>query len=247
MQFSFRQIADHQSEGKFHIAKSTKYRTTQITTRGPFIARVYRHLLAAVLIVVVLEILMFQSGLAQPISEKMLKIPWLLILAGLNLIGWLARRVVYRAKSKFAQYAAFAGYILAKTTILMPLLYLANSHVPGVLTSAAQFTLVGFLALTWIAFSTRKDFTFLRAGLRWGGFIAIALIVLAIAFHFQLGVWFNISVIALAGTAILYDTSRIIHRYRDDRYVAAATALFASVALMFWHSLRLFQRLARQR
>lgn len=218
-----------------------------MAARGPFIARVYLHLLAAVLIVIALEFLLFHSGIAQPISERMLKVPWLLILAGLNLIGWLARRIVYRVKSKVAQYAAFAGYILAKTIILMPLLYLADSHVPGVLKNAAQFTFVGFLTLTWIAFSTRQDFTFLRAGLRWGGFVAIALIVLAIAFRFQLGVWFNIGVIALAGTAILYDTSRIIHRYRDDRYVAAATALFASVALMFWHSLRLFQRLSRRR
>lgn len=201
----------------------------------------------AVLIVIALEILMFQSGLAQPISKRMLQIPWLLILAGLNLVGWLARRIVYRAQSKVAQYAAFAGYILAKTTILMPLLYLANTYMPGIIASAAQFTLAGFLALTWIAFSTRKDFTFLRAGLKWGGFIALALIVLAIAFRFQLGLWFNIGVIALAGMAILYDTSKIIHRYRDERYVAAATALFASVALMFWHSLRLFQRLTRQR
>jgi FtsH-binding integral membrane protein len=233
--------------GDFHIIKSIKNWNTHYTTRASFIARVYWHLLVAVLIVVMLEIVMFRMGLAQPISEQMLKVPWLLILAGLNLIGWLARRIVYRAKSILAQYAAFAGYIIAKTIILMPLLYLANSRIPGVLMSAAQFTSVGFLGLTWVAFSTRKDFSFLRAGLRWGGFIALALIILAIAFHFQLGVWFNIGVIALAGAAILYDTSKIIHRYRDDRYVAAATALFASVALMFWHSLRLFQRLARQR
>ena len=146
-----------------------------------------------------------------------------------------------------AQYAAFAGYIIAKTVILMPLLYLADSHAPGVLMNAAQFTLVGFLGLTWVAFSTRKDFSFLRAGLRWGGIIAIGLIVLALAFRSPLGAWFNIGVIAQAGAAILYDTSKIIHRYRDDRFVAAATALFASVALMFWHSLRLFQKLARQR
>ncbi|MCU0643401.1 MAG: hypothetical protein MUC94_03995 [bacterium] len=98
-----------------------------------------------------------------------------------------------------------------------------------------------------IPFLLKKDFSFLRAGLRCGGFIDLALIILALALHFQLGVWFNIGVIALAGAAILDDTSKIIHRYRDDRYVAAATALFASVALMFWHSLLLFQRLARQR
>ena len=46
--------------------------------------------------------------------------------------------------------------------------------------------------------------------------------------------------IGLAGAAILYDTSNVIHHYREDRYVAAALQLFASVALMFWYVLRLF-------
>jgi FtsH-binding integral membrane protein len=40
--------------------------------------------------------------------------------------------------------------------------------------------------------------------------------------------------------AVLYDTSNILHHYPEDRYVAAALQLFASVALMFWYVLRLF-------
>lgn len=217
----------------------------RISNRSAFIARVYKHLFGAVIIVVILEVMLFQAGIAQPISQKMLKAPWLLILAALHLVGWLARRMTYRARSMISQYGGLAIYIVAKTAIIMPLLYLAASRVPGVIQNAAQFTLIGFLGLTWVAFSTRKDFDFLRAFLRWGGFIAIGLIVVAVVYRFHLGTWFNIGVIALAGTAILYDTSSIIRRYREDRYVAAATALFASVALMFWHALRLFQRLAR--
>ena len=45
--------------------------------------------------------------------------------------------------------------------------------------------------------------------------------------------------IALAGGAILYDTSNVLHHYPQDRYVAASLELFASVALMFWYVLRL--------
>ena len=219
---------------------------SRISTRSAFIARVYKHLFCAVIIVVILEIMLFRAGIAQPISQQMLKAPWLLILAGLHLVGWLARRMTYRAQSMIAQYGGLAIYIIAKTVIIMPLLYLADSQAPGVIQSAAQLTLIGFLGLTWVAFRTRKDFDFLRAALRWGGLIAIGLIVVAIFFRFHLGIWFNIGVIALAGIAILYDTSSIIRRYREDRYVAAATALFASVALMFWHALRLFQRSARR-
>jgi FtsH-binding integral membrane protein len=43
-----------------------------------------------------------------------------------------------------------------------------------------------------------------------------------------------------AGAAILYDTSNVLLRFPEDRYVAAALELFASVALMFWYVLRLF-------
>jgi hypothetical protein len=46
--------------------------------------------------------------------------------------------------------------------------------------------------------------------------------------------------IGFAGAAILYDTSNILHHYPQDRYVAAAMQLFASIAMMFLYVLRLF-------
>src|SRR6202000_2743504 len=58
---------------------------------------------------------------------------------------------------------------------------------------------------------------------------------------FQLGTWFSVAMIGFAGAAVLYDTSNIIHVYPEDRYVAAAMPLFASIALMFWYVLRLFR------
>ncbi|MBN1560890.1 Bax inhibitor-1 family protein, partial [candidate division KSB1 bacterium] len=136
---------------------SPHYRNVSQQGGSRFIVSVYGHLFAAVVLVVILEIALFQTGLAQPLSVRMLKAPWLLILALLHLVGWLARRVTYRARSLLAQYAGLAVYIVAKAAILMPLLYLADSQVPGVIASAAQFTLIGFLGLTGVAFSTRKD------------------------------------------------------------------------------------------
>ena len=58
-------------------------------------------------------------------------------------------------------------------------------------------------------------------------------------FGFQLGTWFSVAMIGFAGVAVLYDTSNIIHNFPEDRYVAAAMQLFASIALMFWYVLRL--------
>ena len=58
--------------------------------------------------------------------------------------------------------------------------------------------------------------------------------------NFQLGLYFNLAMVGLAGGAILYDTSNVLHHFPEDRYVGAALQLFASVALLFWYVLQLF-------
>jgi len=75
-----------------------------------------------------------------------------------------------------------------------------------------------------------------------GGVLLVPL--LSLLFGFSLGVFFAGLVVAYAGGAILYNTSNIMHQYRPDQHVAAALALFASVALMFWYVLRIVMSLA---
>ena len=87
---------------------------------------------------------------------------------------------------------------------------------------------------------TRKDFSFLRGMLFWGGILAIVAIISSFAFGFHLGTWFSVAMIGFAGAAVLYDTSNIMQHYPEDRYVAASMALFASIALMFWYVLQFF-------
>jgi FtsH-binding integral membrane protein len=74
----------------------------------------------------------------------------------------------------------------------------------------------------------------------WGGIVAMVLIVAGVIFVFQMGTFFSVAMVALAGASILYDTSNVLHHYSEDRYVAASLELFASVALMLWYVLRLF-------
>ncbi len=196
--------------GNTFISYSHSMNSNQCGNRSSFIAHVYKHPFDAVIILVILEFLLFQIGIAQPISENVLQAPWLLILVGLHLVGWLARRITYRTRSMLAQYAGLAIYVVTKTAIIILLLYFADSHIPGVIQLTALFTIIGFLGLTGVAFSTPKDFNFLHAFLRWGGFIAIGLIAVAIVFRFNLEIWFNNGLIAMAGAAILYATSSII-------------------------------------
>jgi len=209
-------------------------------SRGRFIARAYNHLFGAIAAFVLLEVALFKTGLAEGIAQVLLSGSWLLVLGGFMVVSWIARSVAHKSASKAAHYAALAGYVVAQAIIFVPLLWLADHYFPGAIASAAAVTFIGFVGLSLVAFFTRKDFSFLRGILCWGGIIALVLIVAGVIFGFQLGTFFSVAMVALAGAAILYDTSNILHHYPEDRYVAAALELFASVALMLWYVLRLF-------
>jgi FtsH-binding integral membrane protein len=157
-------------------------------------------------------------------------------------VGWLATRVAHQAETKPLQYAALAMYVVAEAIVFVPLLYIANHYAPGVIQSAAVVTLLGFAGLTAIGFMTRRDFSFMGAALRWAGMLALLLIVASVLFGFELGTFFSVAMVGLAGASILYDTSNILLHYPEDRYVGASLQLFASVALMFWYVLRLMSR-----
>ncbi len=208
--------------------------------RATFINRTYQHLLAAILAFAGIEVMLFSSGLAEKIALAMMGGSWLLVLGAFMIVSWFASRVAFSSQSLGAQYAALAGFIFAEALIFVPLLYIAESLASGVIESAAVVTLLGFAGLTAVAFFTRKDFSFLGGLLRWGMIVALVLIVAGILFGFELGTFFSVAMIGLAGAAILYDTSNVLHHFPEDRYVGAALQLFASVALMFYYVLRLF-------
>lgn len=210
------------------------------TSRGRFVSRTYAHLFFAILAFTLIEVFLFKSGLAETMTRAMLGVSWLLVLGGFVLVSWLASRAAHMATSKPVQYAALAGFVVAESIVFVPLLYIADTKAPGAISSAAVVTFFAFAALTLVVFLTRKDFSFLRGILMWGGIIALVLVVVGAIFGFNLGTYFSVGMVALAGASILYDTSNVLHHYPEDRYVAAALQLFASVALMLWYVLRLF-------
>jgi FtsH-binding integral membrane protein len=208
-------------------------------SRAQFILRTYNHLFGAVALFTLLEILLFKSGLAVTIAQGLLSVNWLFVLGGFMIVSWLATRFANQSASLGVQYLALGAYVVAQAILFVPLLFVANYYAPGAIQSAAGCTLVGFGALTAIAFISRKDFSFLRAILMWVGVLAVGAIVAGVLLGFQLGTWFSVLMVGVAGAAILYDTSNVIHHFPEDRYVGAALQLFASVALMFWYLLRI--------
>ena len=210
--------------------------------RAGFLVRTYAHLFGAILLFAAIETFLFTSGLAVPMAEAMLGVNWLLVLGGFVVVSMLASGAAARAESKAAQYAALLAYVVAEAIIFVPLLVMAAyaTNDPGVISKAAWVTLMGFTGLTAIVVFTKKDFSFLGALVKWGGVLALVAIVAAVLFGFELGTWFSVAMIGLAGAAILFDTSKVLRDYPEDRHVAAALQLFASVALLFWYVLRLF-------
>lgn len=220
------------------------YGTSAIDARAKFIVRTYNHLFGAIALFALLEIGMFTTGIAESIAMPMLR-HWWLVIGGLMVVGWLASRTAHTATTMPAQYLALAGYVFAEAIMFAPMLYIAERVAPGALQSASLVTFLGFAGLTAIAFVTKKDFSFLRTFLMWGGVVALLLIVASLIFSFNLGTIFSVGMVGFAGAAILYDTSNVLREYPTDRYVGAALQLFASVALLFWYVLQLFMSSSR--
>lgn len=209
--------------------------------RGAFITKTYTHLLGAILGFTGIEVMLFKSGVAANIVGGLAQ-SWYIVFGAFILLSWIATHVAHNARSLGMQYAALAGYVVLEAIFFLPILYIASIRVPEAISSAALVTILAFIGLTAIAFVTRKDFSFLGGLLWWTGVCAFLLIIASMIFGFTLGTWFSVGMVAFAGASILWDTSKVIHHYSEDRYVAASLELFASVALMFWYVLRLFMR-----
>ncbi|MGH7785680.1 MAG: Bax inhibitor-1/YccA family protein [Candidatus Binatia bacterium] len=223
-----------------YYGDQTRPVSTGVTTRAEFIAKTYTHLLGAIALFLLIQVYFFESGWADTMAQAMLSTNWLLILGGFMVVSWMASSVATSSASRPMQYVALGGFVAAQAVIFVPMLYIANAVAPGAIQSAGIMTVIGFAGLTAIAFTTRKDFTFLGALLKWAGVVALLAIVGAVLFGLQLGTWFSVAMVGFAGAAILYDTSNVINNFPEDRYVAAALQLFSSVALLFWYLLRIF-------
>jgi FtsH-binding integral membrane protein len=210
------------------------------TDRSQFINRTYTHLLGAIFLFAGIEWWIFQTPYAEQLALFMLEKSWLAVLGAFIVASWIASHVAHRVESKGAQYMALGGFIVAEAIIFIPMFYIALAVSPEIIDYAVAVTLGAFVVLTAVAMFSGRDFSFLRSFLMWGGVIALGTIVLGVLIGFHLGTYFSMAMIGLAGASILYDTSRILRDYPEDRYIAAALELFASIALMLWYVLRFF-------
>ena len=208
--------------------KASFYRKTYIHVALAILAFIFVE--TALLMVVPTELIM---GM---VSQKYV---WLLIIGGFWLASMLAEKWTM-ASSRSMQYAGLGFYVLLEAIIFLPMMYIALVYTGSgkVILQAGLITFMLFLGLTGVALTSKRDFSFLRSVLIIGGFISLGLIVAGMLFGFNLGLWFSVGMVFLAGASILYQTNQLKNVYTTEQYVGASLQLFSSVMLLFWYVLR---------
>lgn len=216
--------------------------------RSDFIISTYKHLGAAILAFVVLSAVLMMTGFSGTAAKMLLasgsKFLWLGVMGAFMLVGWLASHLADNSENPQTQLMGLGLYVLAEGLIFAPMFGIAQIVAPGAIGAAAFITLLLVGALTWTAFTSKTDFSFLGGTLKVVGLVALGTIIAGAIFGFKLGIWFSGLMVAFAGACVLYDTSRIIRDYPVDRPAGAALHLFASIALMLWYVLRILISLA---
>ena len=215
-----------------------------VDQRAEFIRKTYYHVAGATAALAILLAVYMQIPAMKNLAA-MMGGNWLIVLGLFMFVSWISEKWAHSATSLSKQYLGLGLFVFAYSILFLPMILVANTYYPGVITKAAVATGALTFGISLVAFTTKKDFSFLGGIIKIGGFIALGLIVMQFLpipglAGFDLGLWFSIGMVVLASASILYNTSNMIHHYRTDQYVAASMGLFASVALLFWYLLRIF-------
>jgi FtsH-binding integral membrane protein len=210
--------------------------------RANFIKRTYVHLAGAIAAFAVIETVLIQSGIANSFMHLLSgsKWNWLIVLGAFMLVSTVANNWAHSGVSREKQYMGLGLGVLAYAILFMPLILMALMRDPSgtLLQNAAIVTAALVGGLTFTAFSTKINFSFMGRFLMIGGFVAMGLILASIMFGFSMGLWFSGAMILFAAASVLYSTSNIIHEFHTEQHVAASLSLFSSVGLLFWYILQ---------
>lgn len=170
---------------------------------------------------------------------------WLLILGGFWLISSLANRLAFGGVSTGTQLAGLGIYIVAETLLFAPMINVLMIQFGGgalseIVAPAATSTLLLAGGITATVFMTKTDFSFLRAFVSIGFFVALGAIVLVTLFGTGCSVWLTLALTVFIAIVILYETWMVKTQFRPDQYVGAALVIFSGVATLFWYLIMLF-------
>ena len=214
--------------------------------RASFIRRTYGHLAMAILGFIALETaLMNIPGVKESVTNALFaggQVGWLVVLVVFMLVGKLAEKWAQSDVSPGLQYMGLGLMVVAEAIIFLPLLTVATmfGQDPNIIPAAGIVTLAIFGGLSTAVLVTGRDFSFLGSALSVFTWVAIGIVVASAFFPITLGLVFCYAMVALMAGYILYYTSNILYHYRTDQHVAAALALFACIATLFWYIVQIF-------
>lgn len=208
--------------------------------RAEFYRKTYMHVGVAILAFGIVEYFLLKTiPLEVILSMVSGKYTWLMIIGVFWLASMLSTKLSF-ALSKTTQYFGLGLYVLIQAVIFLPMLGIASTYAPEVITQTGIVTASLFAGLTAAVFLTNKDFSFLRNVILIGGFASLGVIVAGSIFGWNLGLGFSLIMVALACASILYETYNIKNVYTKNQYVGASLQLFSSIMLLFWYILRIF-------
>lgn len=145
------------------------------------------------------------------------------------------------SRTEGLNYVALFGFTSFIGFLFAPILKMYELTQPGIVGQASFLTVIVFGSLTAYAFISRQDFNYL-GGMLFVGLIALILGGVANMLFFRsagASYWMAWVTLMLFSGFVLYDTSRIIHRYDERGYCTAALALFLDFFNMFMAILRI--------
>ena len=218
---------------------------SSVTERAGFIRRTYLHVAGAIAAFALLEVFIFSSGYDVKLAGMMLgsQYSWLIVLGLFMGVSFIADKFAHSQTSEGMQYFGLGLFVVAEAVIFVPILYIADNFFPGAIATAGYITALLVIGLTFTVFSTKKDFSFMGPFLKIAFLVAFGVIICSLIFGFTLGLVFSGAMALLAAGAVLYTTSNILHQYHPGQHVAAALALFSSIALLFWYVLQIVMSL----
>ncbi len=214
---------------------------SSLSERSAFIRRTYLHVAGAIAAFALLEVFIFSSGYDVKLAGMMLgsQYSWLIVLGLFMGVSFIADKFAHSQTSEGMQYFGLGLFVVAEAVIFVPILYIANEFFPGAIATSGYVTALLVIGLTSTVFITKKDFSFMGNFLKIAFLVAFGVIVCSFIFGFTLGLVFSGAMALLAAGAVLYTTSNILHQYHTGQHVAAALALFSSIALLFWYVLQI--------
>ncbi|MBQ9874519.1 MAG: Bax inhibitor-1 family protein [Thermoguttaceae bacterium] len=157
-----------------------------------------------------------------------------LVVGGIDIVGlFLALLPLAGNPRRWRQYVSLGLFVLLYVAIMAPGFAIALTLVgTKVVFQAIGITVALFIALTSAVFMTRANFTILRAGLLYGTFAAIVLIIASCIFGFELGIGFSWTMACVACGWILHDTSVVLREAKPGDDVKCAIDIFLSLMLL---------------